>query len=381
MCLIQGKRGFTSSKRNTCGAWAGLVILACLLVSAALSAQDRQSEQAVSAQQNPAAKPGTPGPLPEDFKITVKVPEVSLGVSVQTSDGAFVPGLKKENFRVLEDNVPQTITTFKQTQDPITAVILAEFTNNDSLYEFAHDSLVDSYAFAQTLRKEDWVGLISFDLKPHVLQDFTQEKSAIIASISMVHAGMAISAESNLRDALYETLDRLEALDGRKYVILVSTGRDSSSKKTAEQLLRKVRSSKNVAIYSITTGRALKNFLESRDQLKGFCPTRDASCSTLFNPGNDLLATLAGISGGKSYQPRVESGIRDAFIDIGQTIRNQYNISYHPKNRAQDGSYRKILVQLVDEKGQPLEMKDHEGKKVDFQIITREGYIAKREVE
>ena len=382
MCLIQRERGFTSPKRNPCGSRAGAVILAFLsLLSAAVSAQDRQSEQAVSAQQSPAAKPGVPQGLPPDFHIHVKVPEVALEVSVVTGDGVSVPGLKKENFRVLEDNEPQTITNFNPMQGPIAAVILTEFTNNDSLYDFAYDSLAASYAFAQTLRREDWVGLVSYDAKSHVLQDFTQDKRAIMASISMVHRGMAMSAQSNLRDALYETLDHLETADGRKYVILVSTGLDSSSKKTLEQLLREVRSSQDITIYSISTGQALKNYLASREQLKGFCPTADASCSTLFNPGNDLLTTVARISGGRCYQPRVESGFREAFIDIGQAIRNQYNISYHPKNRAQDGSYRKIMVQLVDEKGQPLEMKDHEGKTVDLQIVTREGYIAKQEVE
>jgi hypothetical protein len=87
------------------------------------------------------------------------------------------------------------------------------------------------------------------------------------------------------------------------------------------------------------------------------------------------------MTGGKAYFPLFEASFRDAFADIGNTIRNQYSISYHPTNRAQDGSYRKIKVELVDDNGQPLRMRDQKGKEVKYQIIAREGYKAKQEVE
>ena len=366
------------SKRNTCGLGRGPVILAFLsLLSAAASAQFRQPEHAVSAQQQSPVKPGESDRVPPDFQIGVKAPDVNIDVSVLTSEGVFIPGLKKENFRVLEDNVSQTITSFNPMRDPITAAILAEFTNNDSVHAFDYDSLAGSWAFAQMLRKEDRVGLFSYDMKPHVLQDFTQDKRAIMGAISsMAQPGMAMSAQTNLRDALDETVDRLETLEGRKYIVLVSTGLDSSSKKTREQLLRKVQSSKDIAIYCISTGQALRNYLERRGQLKAFCPMTDVGCSNLFTQANEELTSLARASGGRCYQPQAESGFVKGFITISQTISNQYEIAYHPTNRAQDGSFRKIKVELVDGTGRPLQLRDQQGRAIPYQVVSREGYRA-----
>ncbi len=124
-------------------------------------------------------------------------------MGVLSKDGMFIPGLKKENFRVMEDNVPQTITGFNQTQAPITAVILVEFSNNQYFYNFQIDSIVASYVFAQTLKKEDWIAMISYDIRPRILEDFTQDKRAIMGAISMLQPGMAMSQETNLFDALY----------------------------------------------------------------------------------------------------------------------------------------------------------------------------------
>jgi hypothetical protein len=93
------------------------------------------------------------------------------------------------------------------------------------------------------------------------------------------------------------------------------------------------------------------------------------------------MKTIAKMTGGRFYAPLFSASFRDAFVDIGQTIRNQYSIAYHPTNSAQDGSFRKIKVELVDETGHPLKMKNEKGKEVKYQIIARDGYKAKQQVE
>jgi VWFA-related protein len=337
------------------------------------------------ADQPPKKEEEAPKPKPiqnmPNFSISVKVPVVTLDVGVLSKDGMFIPGLRQNNFKVLEDGVPQTITSFNQTQAPITAVILAEFANNDFWYQFSYDSLVASLYFAQTMKKDDWIALITYDIRERILQDFTQDKNAIRASISMIHPGMAMSQETNVFDALYDVLDRLEGVEGRKYIILIGTGRDTFSRHTLDQTLKKVQASKDIAIYSISTGQAFRNWLEANGGLRYLCPITDFSCSTTFAQADNQLKTFARMTGGKAYFPLFEASFRDAFADIGNTIRNQYSISYHPTNRAQDGSYRKIKVELVDDNGQPLRMRDQKGKEVKYQIIAREGYKAKQEVE
>ena len=316
-----------------------------------------------------------------DFSIRVNVPLVTLDVGVLTKDGMFVPGLKQENFRVMEDGVPQTITNFGPTQAPITAVMLVEFANNDFLYQFQYDSLVASYTFANGLKKEDWIALVSYDIKERILQDFTQDKRAIAASLSGLRPGMSMSRETNLFDALYDTLDRLETVEGRKYVILVSSGRDTFSKRTLDQILKKVQASKDIVIYSIGTGQALRNWADSHGYMQYLCDMTDFNCRMTFNQADNQMQSFARMTGGRFYAPLFQASFRDAFNDIAQTIRNEYSISYHPTNRTQDGSYRKLKVELVDETGHPLRMRNEKGKDVKYQIVAREGYKAKQEVE
>jgi hypothetical protein len=94
------------------------------------------------------------------------------------------------------------------------------------------------------------------------------------------------------------------------------------------------------------------------------------------------MKTFSKMTGGRWYEPIFDGQLREIFNDIGQTIRNQYAISYHPTNHAQDGSFRKIKVELVDETGHTLKMKDDKtGKEIKYQIVAREGYKAKQQVE
>src|SRR5689334_12131338 len=152
-----------------------------------------------------APKPPKKDEAMPNFSLKVNVPLVTLDVGVLTKDGTFVPGLKEGNFRVLEDGVPQKIAGFNQTQAPITAVILMEFANN--FYPFEYDSLYASSVFASTLKKEDWIALVTFDIREHILADFTQDKRQIYEGLRSLQ--FAMSQETNLFDALYDTVDRL----------------------------------------------------------------------------------------------------------------------------------------------------------------------------
>ncbi|HET9838577.1 MAG TPA: VWA domain-containing protein [Candidatus Angelobacter sp.] len=328
-----------------------------------------------------------PAPTPkkveglDNFSISVRSQLVTLDVGVLAKDGSFIPGLKKEFFKVYEDGVPQTVTSFSQIQAPITAVMLVEFSNNQYFYSFQVDSIVASAVFAQTLKKEDWIAMISFDLKEHILEDFTQDKGAIRGAISSLQPGMAMSQETNVFDALYDTLDRLEGVEGRKYIILIASGRDSFSKHTLDQTLKKVQASRDTSIYVVSTGQALRNYAESHGLMRYLCSIAEFECNMTFLQADNQMGAIAKMTGGRLYKPLFTASFRDAFIDISNTIRNQYSLAYHPTNSAQDGSYRKIKVELVDETGHPLKMRDQKGKDVKYQVIAREGYKAKQQVE
>jgi hypothetical protein len=165
----------------------------------------------------PPPPPPPPAPkAPEDlpsYSLSVNVPLVSVDAMVLSKDGQFIPGLKKEYFRVLEDGVPQQITSFSQTQAPITAVLLVEFANNNYTSAFLADALRAAYSFAEGLKKDDWVAVIEYDMKPNILLDFTQDKAAVFGALNKLR--MPGFSERNLFDALYDTLDRIDGIKGR----------------------------------------------------------------------------------------------------------------------------------------------------------------------
>jgi VWFA-related protein len=317
----------------------------------------------------PPARKSQQEKLPE-YTITTDVPLVNLDVLVTTKDGQFVPGLKKEMFRVYEDGVEQKITNFTQQEAPITAVILVEFASTN--YYFMMDALNAGYNFANTLKKDDWAALIAFDMRPEILVDFTQDKRAIFAGLNRLR--IPGFSETCVFDALYDTLDRVDGIEGRKYIILIATGYDSFSKITYDTILKKVKATPNVVIYSVGIGQALLQYLDARGGMA-------ATTRLDYLQAQNELTTFSKLTGGKAYFPRFEGELPEDFADIGNSIRNEYAIGYHPTNPKLDGTYRKLKVVLAGPDGKPLTMRDQKGKELKYQIIAREGYTAKHAVD
>lgn len=328
----------------------------------------------------PPASPPPEGPkkiegLP-DYSIRVDVPLVEVPVAVITRDGQFIPSLKKENFRVYEDGVPQAISNFTVSQAPITAVLLVEFASTN--YAFVVDALRASYSFASTLKKDDWVALVSYDIKPQMLVDFTQDKQAIVGALNQLR--IPGFAETNLFDSLYDTLDRMDRIEGHKYLILVSTGFDSFSKLNLDQITKKIRATHDVTIFPISIGWIARERYEAAGRAAPHGLGIPISRIDYLQADNEMQ-TFARLTGGRFYQPRFEAEYPEIFRDITGDIRNQYDISFHPTNAKLDGSYRKLKVEVVAPDGGMLKVRDQKGKDVKYQVIAREGYTAKRTVD
>jgi VWFA-related protein len=313
------------------------------------------------------AEPKVKNPNGETYSLRVDVPLVTLDVSViLDKNHQFVPGLKTGNFLVLEDGVEQKIDSIRVTQTPITAVMLLEFAANS--WFVINDMRNASVAFFSSLRPEDYIAVMTYDLQTHILSDFTNNKQIIAESLNSLT--MPGFSETDMFDALYETLDRVSRIEGRKYIILIGTGRDTFSKLTLDKMLAKIKATPNVTIFTIGTGAMLNemgaggglremNYLQAQNQLKSF----------------------AAMTGGLSFSPIFQGELPDDFAQINNSIRNQYVLTYRPTNSANDGSYRKIKVILVDSEGHPLEMADEKGKPLKYSVIARDGYNAKRPVE
>src|SRR5437016_2214934 len=334
----------------------------------------KKSEEAAPAPPPPSAPKRVEG-MP-DYSLRVNVPLVNVDVLVTTKSGQFIPGLKKDNFRVLEDGVQQSLSNFNVSEAPITAVLLVEFASTN--YYFMVDALNASYAFANSLKKNDWVAVISYDMKPHILADFTQDKQAVYGALNQLR--IPGFAETNLFDALYDTLDRVDQIEGRKYVILVTTGVDTFSKLNLDQIMKKIRATKDVTIFPVSVGFAVREYCETHRC--GYTHGIGIPVSNIdYLQADNEMNTFARLTGGRAYFPRFQGELPEIFHDISGDIRNQYNLAYRPTNPKLDGSYRKLKVEVVGPDGSPLKVRDQKGKDVKYQIVAREGYTAKHTVE
>jgi VWFA-related protein len=384
-----------------CLIWLVLVLLLGVTKVTSASAQDtsqqapanpnkQEAPPAAGGPQNdvgpyviPKKKEEPPPPAPEkpkkienmpDYSIRVEVPEVDLDVLVTTKDGQTVPGLRKDNFKIFEDGAPQAIATFNQTQAPITAVLLVEFASTN--YSFMVDALNASDAFASTLKKDDWVAVISYDMKPYILADFTQDKRAVMAALNQLR--IPGFSETNLFDATFDTLDRLDRIEGKKYIILVTTGVDTFSKLNLDQILKKIKSTKDVTIYPISVGFAAREYCEVHHcRTRGIIPVGNMD----YLQADNEMRTFASLTGGRAYFPRFQGELPEIFNQVGSDIRNQYSITYHPTNAKLDGTYRKLKVELKAPDGSALKVRDQKGKDVKVVVYAREGYTAKHTVE
>jgi VWFA-related protein len=319
----------------------------------------------------PPASPAKVEGMP-DYSIKVNVPLVNVDVMVTLKNGQWVPGLRKENFRLFEDGSPQQITNFGVSKAPITAVLLVEF--GDTNYAFMRDALQASYAFAHTLTKDDWIAVSYYDMLPHILVDFTQDKQAVYGALNQLR--IPGFSETNLFDALYDTLDRLDRVEGKKYVILVTTGVDTFSRVTLDKITKKIKDTKDVTIFPISVGQILRIMHPAPRRGMGI-PVDEMT----YLQADNEMRTFAAMTGGRAYFPRFQAEYGEDFQDIGSDIRNQYSLAYHPTNSKLDGTYRKLKVQVLAPDGGPLKVKDQKGKEQKIEVVSRDGYTAKHTVD
>ena len=333
------------------------VLVATLALSGELCALAQQAGK-----QPEQKKPQEPQ---QEYSISVEVPLVNVDVVVTDSNGNFVPGLKKENFRILENGTPQPITNFTPTDAPITIVLLMEFSKLGwGIY--AYNAVDWGYGFLSHLNKNDWAALVTYDMKTRIEVDFTRDKSSIRDALA--HLFMPGFSEANLFDAVSETLDRLKEVKGKKSILILATGFDTFSKKTLDQTLKELRQS-DVTIFSIGVARSLQEALDTHGMISG-------AGRVGYLQAENQLNSFARMTGGRAWFPRFQGELPGIFQDAAAMLRNQYSLSYTPANRTRDGKFRKIKVELVGDDGSPLVMIDQRGKKVKYVVYAREGYLA-----
>lgn len=299
---------------------------------------------------------------------------VTVEVSVLDNKGNFIPGIPRGNFRVLEDGVPQNIATFGLGEGDLTVTMVIEFSNLYQRYwsETWYQTLTAAYGFLETLKPNDYVAVVAYDLRPEILSDFSTDKRKALEAMQRLR--IAAFSESNLFDALTDTVERMSDIEGRRAVVLISSGVDTFSKLTFDKT-RKIIQNAGVPIYAIGLMQALREWYDSFGAM-GPIQRLD------FLQADNQMRTFARESGGQSYFPRFYGEFPSIFGAISNALRNQYTITYSPSNQARDGKYRNIKVELVNPAtGEPLRITDQKNKPIKYAIMAKKGYTAPREVE
>jgi len=314
---------------------------------------------------SPKAAKGNDQTADASFRAETNI--VNVDVQVIDPHGNPIPGIPRDKFRILEDNVPQTLTQFSVTEAPMTVAMVIEFSGRFQAYYTGGwaQTLNASYGFVSSLKPDDYVAVIAYDLKTTILSDFTNDRSKTMEAMARLR--IPGFSESNMFDALADTTDRMSKIEGRKAVLLISSGIDTFSKLTYDKA-RKALQEAGVPVYTIEILQ-FQRAMSPQDPID-------------FLQGDNELRTFAKETGGQAYFPRFQGELPGVFQQISRSLRNQYSLGYSPNNQAKDGRFRKLTVQLVNPgTNEPLKMLDEKGKAIKYTIIAKAGYVAPRAVE
>ncbi len=323
----------------------------------------------------PPIESRAPRRAPEQQPLfTADTNAVTVDIAVLDGKGQFIGNIPPGNFQILEDDVPQKIVSVGQTQAPATVALLIEFSNRWQQYwsETWYQTLTATYGFVQTLRPEDWVAVIAYDMRSEILADFTQDRREINNALQRLR--IAAYSESNLFDALTDTVQRMSGIEGRKSVVLLSSGEDTFSRLNYGQA-RKIVQEAGVTVHAIGLGQMLKELLDSYGRVGGI--TRIG-----WLQAENQLRTFTKETGGFSFFPRFYGQFPTIFQSLNYLMRNQYTAVYQPSNTKRDGTFRKITVRLVNpQTNKELRITGKKNKRIKYSIVARRGYSAPREVE
>lgn len=351
--------------------------------------EKKTDEKPADQKTKPAQDPDEPlPPIPRDLKdeppIKISTQVVNVEVSViDKKSGRLLPNLTQKNFIIYEDNVKQEITNFRSGEGPMTVVLLIDNGFQNRYWKgyfdptFTYEIFASAATFVQSFVKpEDFVAVVTFSMKPKVIQDFTGDSQRLSSAIHAAYRDTLNFSESNIYDALSFALlggkaiqlfdentgpsdyTGLQEIEGHTAVILITTGIDTFSRITFDKALKTV-SRAGVPIFTVGVGNLFFKKYEHR-----FPPEMRLTYLQAFNQ----LNAFAERTGGSYFPMTFESEIPGIMRSIEALLRNQYSLGYVPTNTRREGKERKIKLEVdVDGDGQA------DNKKYD--IRYRQRYI------
>ncbi len=263
--------------------------------------------------------------------IRVDTTLVLIPVTVTDPLNRFVTGLEKEHFRLQEDNVDQTISTFSSEDAPISVGVV--FDTSGSMGDKLAKSRQAVAQFSRTANPEDEFFLVQFSSQPELTVGWVHDTEELQNHITFTQS----KGTTALLDAIYLSLNQMKsAHNPRKAILIISDGGDNNSRYTESEIKNVVREA-DVQIYGIGIYEPMGSRGRTPEELAG----------------PSLLSQIADQTGGRVYQVDNLNDLPDIAAKIGIELRNQYVLGYAPSNRERDGKYRHVKVKLVQPRGLP----------------------------
>jgi Ca-activated chloride channel homolog len=266
------------------------------------------------------ALPQTPAQVSPPLRVQVN--RVNVGVIVTDSHGHFVGNLQQKDFHVFDDGVEQPITNFATFDEPAAVLVLVEA--GPAVYLLQGQHLRAAYALLNGLSAGDRVAVVRYTKSPQVLCDFTTDKRAAMDALNALSFNLGF-ASLNLSSSLSTVLDWLGRVPGKKSVVLLSTGVDTSTAEQIDALLARPKT-EDIRVFAISLGEELK-----KSPGKNGSAAADASSTEEgFAQAGQLLRTIAESTGGRAYFPNKPKQFSAVYSQIAQLVRHEYSIAFAP---------------------------------------------------
>ncbi len=271
--------------------------------------------------------------------IRVSVDRVNVGVIVTDAQQRFVEGLRRDDFELLDDGAPQPLTGFLSIEEPAQIVLMIEC--GPAVYFFRNDLVLAADALLTRLSPADRVAVVCYTRTAELRLDFTADKTA--ARIVLRDLNFASGyGDLNLSASLSSVLDSLRRVAGKKTIVLVTSGVDTSAPADAKALKEKL-SASEVRILAVSTSEQIqaqpKKQKLSRQQRDDHSEVKKILAEAAVS-----LGELSRITGGRVYTPKTSRDFDRAYAEIAELVRHEYDLEFAPP--AHDGKAHTIEVRV-----------------------------------
>jgi VWFA-related protein len=293
---------------------------------------------------------------------------VTIKLLVQDPNGYFIPNIRRDNFVVYENGVRQRNATVEIEHAPVSVVLLMEFGGRTPALNRSLGTEVSRTGrqLLDVLGREDKLAVWKYGDSVQKLTGFSQ--NYVNLDLLLSDLGTPDFSETNLYDALIYAVDQMRSITGRKAIVLVSSGVDTFSKATYQDMLNTVRNS-DTPIYIISLAMALQDLVQIRE------PTEPLA-KIDWSRADRELQEIASASGGRAYSPRSTLDLSAIYDDLLENLKVRYVITYQSSIDLDLNTPRTVRVQLVDRvTGGPLEIVDEGGRTIRANVIVQETYV------